>query len=90
MDPVRRIKLGVLSYNAADDLAAIRLNASPAEPLELGDSDRVEVRDRVVAIGSPRGLQNTISDGLVRGLRGGRIQTSAPISPGSIRYGPPQ
>jgi V8-like Glu-specific endopeptidase len=75
--------LGVLGYSSADDLAAIRLNASPAKPLELGDSDSVEVGDRVVAIGSPHGLQNTISDGLVSAFRSGRIQTSTPISPGS-------
>lgn len=75
--------LGVLGYSSTTDLAAIRLNAAFAIPLELGDSDVVEVGDRVVAIGSPRGYQNTISDGLVSGLRGGRIQTSAPISPGS-------
>ncbi len=75
--------LGVLGYSSTQDLAAIRLNVSPAEPLELGDSDRVEVGDRVIAIGSPLGLQNTISDGLVSALRGGQIQTSAPISPGS-------
>jgi hypothetical protein len=59
------------------------LSASAAEPLELGDSDSVEVGDRVVAIGSPFGFQNTISDGLVSGLRDRRIQTSAPISHGS-------
>jgi len=75
--------LGVLGYSSSEDLAAIRLSASPAPPLELGDSDRVEVGDKVLAIGSPRGLQNTISDGLVSGLPGGRIQTSAPISHGS-------
>ena len=75
--------LGVLGYDSTEDLAAIRLSASSAHPLELGDSDHVEVGDRVLAIGSPRGLQNTISDGLVSGLRGGRIQTSAPISHGS-------
>ncbi|MGA3370810.1 MAG: trypsin-like peptidase domain-containing protein [Terracidiphilus sp.] len=75
--------LGVLGYSSTADLAAIRLNAAPARPLELGDSDGVEVGDRVVAIGSPLGLQNTVSDGIVSALRGGRIQTSAPISHGS-------
>lgn len=75
--------LGVLGYSSTEDLAAIRLSATPAGPLELGDSDSVEVGNRVVAIGSPHGLQNTISDGLVSAMRDGRIQTSAPISPGS-------
>jgi S1-C subfamily serine protease len=75
--------LGVLGYDSSEDLAAIRLNATSAEPLELGDSDSIEVGDRVVAIGSPHGLQNTISDGLVSALRGVNIQTSTPISQGS-------
>jgi S1-C subfamily serine protease len=75
--------LGVLGYSPTDDLAAIRLSASSVGPLELGDSDGVEVGDRVVAIGSPLGLQNTVSDGLVSAKRSGRIQTSAAISHGS-------
>jgi len=42
---------------------------------------------RVVAIGNPKGLENTVSDGLVSALRDMNgtklIQISAPISPGS-------
>lgn len=46
------------------------------------------IGQRVYTIGAPRGLELTLSDGLVSGLReevasGGLIQTSAPISPGS-------
>ena len=75
--------IGVLGYGQKHDIAAIRVNAGFAKPLALGDSDKVEVGDRVVAIGSPRGLQNTLSDGLISSLRPGLLQTSAPISPGS-------
>lgn len=74
---------GVLGYNAASDVAVVRLAKSPATPLTLADSDTVQVGDRVAVIGSPFGLQNTISDGLVSAFRSARIQTSAPISPGS-------
>lgn len=39
------------------------------------------------AVGSPRGLEHTLGDGLISGLRstklGRYVQTSAPISPGS-------
>jgi len=75
--------LGCWAISASEDLQQFRLSTAPAESLELGDSDTLEVGDRVVAIGSPHGLQNTISDGLVSALRDGQIQTSAPISPGS-------
>ena len=49
----------------------------------------LRVGQRVYAVGSPRGLELTLSDGLISGLRHGadgsieRIQTTAPISPGS-------
>lgn len=47
----------------------------------------LEVGESVYAIGNPRGLQRTISEGLVSGVRdeadGRLIQTTAPISPGS-------
>ena len=47
----------------------------------------IQIGERVFTVGSPRGLEHTLGDGLVSGLRttkGGRyVQTSAPISPGS-------
>jgi S1-C subfamily serine protease/cytochrome c-type biogenesis protein CcmH/NrfG len=47
----------------------------------------IMIGERVYAIGAPRGLELTLSDGLVSGIRedesGPVIQTSAPISPGS-------
>jgi hypothetical protein len=75
--------LGVLGFDPVADVAVIRVGTASVRPLALGDSDSVQVGERVAAIGSPLGLQNTISDGLVSALRNGRIQTSTPISPGS-------
>jgi S1-C subfamily serine protease len=74
---------GVASYDSNRDLAVIHLQPSPKTVLDIGDSDRVQVGDKVVAIGSPLGLQNTMSIGIVSGLRNGVIQMSDPISPGS-------
>ena len=56
--------------------------------LEMGDSNAVQNGNKAYAIGSPLGLQNTISEGIIsntsRILDGYRyIQTSAQISPGS-------
>jgi hypothetical protein len=75
---------------AADEAAdLVLLQPSPrviVPPLELA-GDPPPVGTKVYAIGSPLGLSNTLSDGLVSGHRqlNGTpvIQTSAPISPGS-------
>jgi S1-C subfamily serine protease len=74
---------GVESYDQNRDLAVVQVMPAPKAFLEIGDSDRMRVGDKVVAVGSPLGLQNTMSEGIVSGLRNGVIQISAPISPGS-------
>ncbi|HEY6866995.1 MAG TPA: trypsin-like peptidase domain-containing protein [Candidatus Eisenbacteria bacterium] len=55
--------------------------------LPLGGAAGLRIGDRIATISSPKGLANTVSDGLVSGIRdedGERlIQISAPISPGS-------
>ena len=74
---------GVGAYDQNRDLAVIRLMPPPTTVLKIGDSDKVRVGDKIVAIGSPLGLQNTMSVGIVSALRNGVIQMSDPISPGS-------
>lgn len=67
-------------------IVTIRNFQSPAVAIRtLAD---VKIGERVYAIGNPAGLSQTLSDGLVSGLRGPDgdtlyIQTTAPISPGS-------
>ena len=72
------------------DLCQITARNLRAPAVELGDSDRLSVGQRVFALGNPRGLELTLSDGLVSALRKNEdngqlvlIQTSAPISHGS-------
>jgi S1-C subfamily serine protease len=74
---------GVIGHDPYRDVAVVKVSDVGAKPLILGDSEHVEVGDKVIAIGSPLALQNTVSDGLVSGIRNGVIQTSTPISPGS-------
>ena len=77
----------VIKYNQYLDLAIIRI-ARVLEPLRLFDGREKLVRgQKVVAIGSPLGLFNSVSDGIISGFRNidnvDMIQFSAPISPGS-------
>ena len=75
---------GVVAFDSSRDVAVLKLASPPKAFLHIGDSDGVKVGQKVIAIGSPLGLQNTVSEGIVSGLRGdGIIQMSDPISPGS-------
>jgi hypothetical protein len=71
------------------DIAILHIDAEDKLfiPVTLGDSNEVEVGERVLAIGNPLGWENTLSDGLISGIReiGSTrlLQISAPISPGS-------
>lgn len=77
-----------LRYVDADrDLCQLSTPGLSAPSAQLGEVKNIKTGARVVAIGAPRGLELTISEGLVSALRdfGGVkiIQTTAPISPGS-------
>src|SRR5437870_3933314 len=79
------------------DLAVIRLVEKPREPLTLvplGDSDKLSVGQKVLAIGNPFGLDRTLTTGVISGLQRpirarnnrpieGAIQTDASINPGN-------
>ncbi|MBN2241271.1 MAG: trypsin-like peptidase domain-containing protein [Acidobacteria bacterium] len=80
-----------------NDLAVIRLVDAPSEklhPISFGDSESLQVGQKVLAIGNPLGLQNTLTTGIISSL--GRrieaesgvlvdnvIQTDAAINPGN-------
>ena len=82
----------VIHIEASDkdqDLAVLRVDASAIEihPLSIARSTPQQ-GERVFVIGNPRGLEGTVSDGIVSALRrfkesGYMIQITAPISPGS-------
>lgn len=57
----------VVGSDLANDLALLRVDASKldADPLPLGDSDRVRVGSAVLALGNPLGLEDTITAGIV-------------------------
>ncbi len=71
------------------DLCQLKVKDLPAPPVPFGSTFKVRVGQRVFAIGAPRGLELTLSDGIVSSLRDADdgkppvIQTTAPSSPGS-------
>jgi putative serine protease PepD len=86
----------LVGVDRSTDLAVIKVSApaSVLHPLEIGDSDEVEVGDGVIAIGSPFGLQGTVTSGIVSALHrqmqapnrfaiNDSIQTDAPINHGN-------
>lgn len=80
--------IDVVNFDAQHDLILLKIPEQKLVPLTLGDSDKVKVGERVVAIGHPLGLGNTVSDGLVSAVRKIKpgltiLQVSAPISHGS-------
>jgi len=80
--------IDVINYDDAHDLILLRVPTKNLAALTLGDSAKVKVGERVVAIGHPLGLGNTVSDGLVSAVRKINekltvLQVSAPISQGS-------
>lgn len=69
------------------DLALLRVKGLSLPAVGLDASSAPSVGEEVLAIGSPEGLEETLSEGIVSGLRRYQgayvVQTSAPISPGS-------
>jgi serine protease Do len=82
----------VVGTDPPTDLALLKVDAEGLDPIELGDSESLEVGDWVLAIGNPFGLARTVSAGIVSAK--GRanmgivdyedfIQTDAAVNPGN-------
>jgi S1-C subfamily serine protease len=91
----KQYKAKIIGTDPRNDLALIQINAGRKLPfLHLGDSDGLQVGQKVLAIGNPFGLEGTLTTGIVSSL--GRslasendhpledlIQTDAAINPGN-------
>ena len=86
----------LVGADAGYDLAVVKVDRTELPALTLGSSDSINVGDTAIAIGSPLGLQGTVTSGIVSALNrpvtaGGQgdtsyisaIQTDAAINPGN-------
>jgi S1-C subfamily serine protease len=94
-DPANDLAVVKVDPNARGDGQSVR---ELLRPVTLGDSDRIVVGEEAIAIGSPLGLQQTVTLGIVSAVRhpdeeigpgqsldllGGAVQTDAAINPGN-------
>ncbi len=77
----------ILRFDAKYDLITLQTSFSNSPAVALGDSELVTVGQDVIVLGSPQGLEGTVSTGILSGVRNLEgvkfLQITAPISPGS-------
>ena len=80
----------VIAYDEAKDLALLELERAPGYlPLSIGNSTNLKRGNKVSTISSPKGILNTVTEGIISGYGkpdqevDGLIQFAAPISDGS-------
>ena len=78
---------GIIATDEDNDLVLVKVTADGIKPLSLGDSDTVRIGAQVYAVGNPKGMEGTFSDGIISSIRRRNAQTrfqmTAPISSGS-------
>jgi serine protease Do len=93
-DPSRDYSAVLVSHDVKKDLALIKIKARTIFPeARLGDSSFCQIGDYVIAMGSPFGMEQTVTSGIISGIRKSvnvdnvryknLLQTDAPINRGS-------
>jgi serine protease Do len=91
-DDGREFDAEVVGTDPQTEVALLKVEAANLPSLQFGDSDAIQVGEWVVAIGSPFGLQHTVTSGIVSARGRGNvgivdyadfIQTDAAINPGN-------
>lgn len=79
----------IIGIDVEKDILILKIDTKKFTVIKNGDSKSLSIGQRVYAIGSPLGLENSISEGIISGLRSidesqrNYIQMTASISPGS-------
>ena len=86
----KETKFNIDGYTAIDekrDMIILKVTTFGVQSILLGNSDFAQVGETVYAVGNPRGLEGTFSDGIISSIRpvgsDKLIQMTAPLSPGS-------
>ena len=79
---------GLIYIDKENDLVILKADGKGLPTVKIGDIAKVNIGEKVYVMGSPRGLENTISDGILSGIREitpqrKLLQITAPISAGS-------
>jgi serine protease Do len=92
LDDGRELKAKVVGRDPQTDIAVIKVDAKNLPAVTFADSSKIEVGDRVLALGNPFGIGETVTTGIVsaKGRRPGLgldyedfVQTDAAINPGN-------
>lgn len=74
---------GYFQIDKINDLAILSVPTLTAQPIAISNIEKPEVGEKIYAIGNPKGLSGTISEGIVSGIRSlenkSLIQITAPI-----------
>ena len=85
----REFKAKVVGADRRTDVAVVKIEATGLSPVRIGDVNRLRVGEWVMAIGSPFGLENTVTAGIVSAKKRDTgdflpfIQTDVAINPGN-------
>lgn len=85
----KEYKAKVIGTDARTDIALIKIEASDLKPIPIGDSDKLRKGQWVLAIGSPFGLDSTVTAGIVSAINRDTgdylpfIQTDVAVNPGN-------
>jgi serine protease Do len=85
----REYKAKIVGADKRTDVALVKIEASGLSPVKIGDVERLRVGEWVMAIGSPFGLDNTVTAGIVSAKKRDTgdflpfIQTDVAINPGN-------
>ncbi len=85
----RKTPATVIAWDKGNDLAVLHINMNDLTPIDLGDSETTQVGDLVFAIGYPRNIGQSVSQGIISAITHNTdstvsiLQTDAAINPGN-------